>query len=168
MAKPYCAILILATTTLSVGCGGDGDCCSPLEGERVSKTSGDEQQGIVGQLLASPLQVAVTIDGLPSAGATVNWSTSAAGGAVAPTSVATDANGVASTNWTLGTASGAQTVTATVSGATGSPATFSATALAAAAAVLEEADGNGQTGEINTALAEPVQARGNRMSSGML
>ncbi len=52
---------------------------------------------------------------------------------------------------------GSQTATATVSGAT--PATFIAVALSGAAAALEEAGGNEQTGEINSVLAEPLQAR---------
>ena len=153
------AVLTVATAILVAACGDGGGEPQPDDVETVVKTSGDQQQGRVGQLLENPLTVTVTTDGAPAAGVTVNWSTTAAGGTLTPTSVPTDANGVASTSWTLGTISGAQTATATVSGATGSPATFSATALAALAAVLEEADGNGQTGEINTALAEPVQAR---------
>jgi plastocyanin len=159
MSKRCFAVLTVATAILVAACGDGGGEPQPDDVETVVKTSGDQQQGLVGSQLADPLSVTVTTAGAAAAGVTVNWSTSAAGGAVGPTSVATDANGVASTLWTLGTTSGAQTATATVSGATGSPATFSATALAAAAAVLEEADGNGQTGEINTALAEPVQAR---------
>jgi plastocyanin len=156
MSQRCFAVLTVATAVLVAACGGGGD-TQPDPAETVTKTAGDQQAGLVGQLLEDPLSVRVTTDGAPDPGVTVNWSTT--GGTLTPTSVPTDANGVASTSWTLGTTSGAQTATATVSGATGSPATFSATALAAAAAVLEEADGNGQTGEINTALAEPVQAR---------
>jgi plastocyanin len=159
MSKRSFAVLTVATAILVAACGDGGGEPPPDDVETVVKISGDQQQGRVGQLLENPLAVTVTTDGAPAAGVTVNWSTTAAGGTLTPTSVPTDANGLASTSWTLGTISGAQTATATVSGSTGSPATFSATALAASAAVLEEADGNGQTGEINTALAEPVQAR---------
>jgi plastocyanin len=76
-----------------------------------------------------------------------------------PASGTTDANGIASSSWTLGSVSGGQTAQATVSGAGGSPVTFTATALADAAEALLKADGDGQTGDINTQLAEPVQAR---------
>ena len=162
MAKPCFAALILAITVVisGSGCGGGGECCDPIvEDPTVSKTSGDEQAGRVGQVLPEPLQVTVTTDGAATTGVTVNWSTAAAGGALSPTSTATDANGVASSNWTLGTTSGAQTATVTISGAPGSTVTFNAAADAGEAAVLGEADGNEQTGEINTPLAEPVRAR---------
>ena len=159
MPKLSFVAVALVTMVLVAGCGGGGNEPPPGDAETVAKTSGDQQEGIVGQLLADPLSVVVTTNGAATAGVTVNWSTTAAAGAVSPTSVATDANGVASISWTLGTTSGAQTATATVSGATGSPAIFSATALAAVAAVLDEVDGNGQTGEISTPLAEPLQTR---------
>jgi hypothetical protein len=156
MPKPY-FVLGLTSTILVAACGGGGADTQPDDVETVSKTAGDGQEGVVGQLLPDPLSVTVTLDGAAAAGVTVNWSTS--GGSLLPTSVETDENGLARTLWTLGTTSGAQTATATVSGATGSPVTFSATAQAAVATVLEEAGGNGQTGEINSQLAEPVQAR---------
>src|SRR5688572_19888263 len=131
MFKRSFAVLTVATAILMAACGDGGGEPQPDDVETVVKTSGDQQQGRVGQLLENPLTVTVTTDGAPAAGVTVNWSTTAAGGSLTPTSVTTDANGVASTSWTLGTTAGAQTATATVSGATGSPANFSATALAA-------------------------------------
>ena len=161
MPKPSFAVLLLATMMLAAACGGGGnECCDPFEQSTVSKSapSGDAQAGTVGQVLPLPLQVGVTTGGTPTAGITVNWSTAAAGGAVSPTSTDTDADGIASTTWTLGTTAGAQTATATVTGATGSPVTFSASAAAGAAATLEDVGGNNQTGEINTALAQPLVA----------
>jgi plastocyanin len=159
MAQPCFAALILAMAVLMSGCGGGGECCDPiLEDPTVTKTDGDEQVGRVGQPLPNPLQVSVLTEGAATPGATVNWSTTAAGGALNPTSTTTDANGVASSSWTLGTASGVQTATVSVSGAAGSAATFSANALAGPAAALEDASGNGQTGEINTALTQPLVA----------
>jgi plastocyanin len=160
MAQPRFASLILAMVVVTSGCGGGGECCDPIvEDPTVTKTDGDEQLGRVGQPLPEPLQVTVLTEDAAAPGVTVNWSTTAPGGALIPTSTTTDANGVASSSWTLGTASGAQTATVTVSGAPGSAATFSAAAFAGPAAVLEEADGNEQTGEINTALADPLQTR---------
>src|SRR5215210_3355221 len=156
MAKPYFAVLVLGMTTLAAGCGGGGG--DPAGGgTTVQKTSGDQQEGIVGEVLGNPIQVSVTTNGAAAPGVTVNWSTAAPGGSLVPTSAVTDANGTASTGWMLGTTSGAQTATATVTGAT--PVTFGASALAGAAAALEDAGGNEQTGEINSALAEPLQAR---------
>jgi plastocyanin len=157
MAKPYFAAIIFGVTTLVTGCGGGGEPAG--NGTAVEKTSGDQQQGRVGEVLALPLQVSVTTNGAAAPGVTVNWSTVAAGGSLIPTSVVTDASGTASTSWMLGTTSGAQTATATVSGATGSPATFGASAVAGDAAALVEAGGNGQTGEINVPLTEPLQAK---------
>jgi hypothetical protein len=88
--------------------------------------SGDGQTGPPGQALPEQLRVLVTVDGEPQENVTVTWSTT--GGSVAPTSVATDAEGISATTWTLGPATGAQIAEATLEGATGSPVSFSATA----------------------------------------
>jgi adhesin/invasin len=67
----------------------------------------------------------------PIAGVSVAFAVSAGGGAVAPASVTTAANGVAElTSWTLGPNPGANAVTATVSGLT--PVVFQASGLAPA------------------------------------
>lgn len=126
---------------------------------KASTNSGDAQTGTVGQPLATSLSVVVTEAGAPSPGATVAWSTTAAGGSVNPASAASDASGNASTAWTLGTTSGAQTASATLAGATGSPVTFTATAAAGAAASLSKLSGDNQSGEISTQLGAPVQAK---------
>lgn len=154
---------VLAVGILVTGCGGgggNGGTPPPTTAiAKASTNSGDAQTATVGQPLATALSVVVTEDGTPSAGETVAWSTTAAGGSVDPASAATDASGIASTDWTLGTVSGGQTATATLTGATGSPVTFTATANADIATTLAKAGGDGQTGEINTQLALPVQAR---------
>lgn len=159
---------VLVLAILVTGCGGDGgnNGGTPppptITIAKASANSGDAQTGAVGQPLATPLSVVVTEDGAASAGATVAWSTTAPNASVNPTSAATDVNGIASTVWTLGTAPGAQTATATLSGASGSPVTFTATAAAGAAATLAKAAGNNgdnQTGEINSQLPLPLQAR---------
>ncbi|MGH7508834.1 MAG: hypothetical protein ACREMZ_05140 [Gemmatimonadales bacterium] len=146
---------------LVTGCGGDGggNGGTPPATTTIAKSSGDAQAGTVGQPLATPLSVLVTEDGAARAGATVAWSTTAPNASLDPTSAGTDANGIASTTWTLGTASGAQTATATLTGATGSPVAFTATAAADVAATLVKGGGDGQSGEINTQLALPVQAK---------
>jgi plastocyanin len=145
--------------TLSFACGGGGDNGgTPPTTTAITKVAADGQAGIVGQTLPDPLTVAVTDNGAPSAGATVTWATTS-GGSLDPASTVTDADGHASSTWTLGTASGSQSATATLSGASGSPATFTASALTGEATVLSDAGGGGQTGVINTALAQSVQAK---------
>ncbi len=67
MPKPYSAVL-MATTMLVIGCGGGGSEPPPGDVTAVEKTSGDEQQGRVGEVLAEPLQVAVTLNEAASAG----------------------------------------------------------------------------------------------------
>lgn len=154
---------VLAFSLLVSSCGGGGGGGgTPPQTTTIAKAttnSGDAQTGTVGEPLAAALSVVVVEDGAPLPGATVAWSTTAAGGSVTPPSAVTDASGAANTQWTLGTASGAQTATATLTGATGSPVTFTATGVADAAAAIAKAGGDGQTGEISSQLALPVQAR---------
>jgi len=156
-------LLSLCVGLPALGCGGgDGDnggTPPPTTIIAKASNSGDGQTGSVGQALNSPLQVVVTDGGAPAAGATVTWSTTTASGSLTPTSTATDANGIASTTWGLGTVAGPQSAQATLSGASGSPVTFSATASPGLPAALSEAGGNNQTTTINTALAQPVQAK---------
>src|SRR3954469_21782249 len=153
-------LLLLAGGLITLGCGGDGGGSNapPPSTISIARIQGDAQQGVVGQVLPDPLVVTVTDGDVASVGSTVTWSASG-GGSVDPTSVVTDASGNASTTWTLGTTSGSQTAQATLTGATGSPVTFTASAVAGPATTLVEAGGNNQTGQINTALALPVQAK---------
>ena len=154
---PLMLPLLLALAPL--GCGGD-DGGTPPPTTAISKGtgSGDQQTGVVGQPLASPIRVTVTDGGAPLAGATINWSTTAAG-AVLPASTVTDASGVATNTWTLGTASGSQTAQASLTGASGSPLSFTATATPDVATTLSPFEGDQQSAPINTQLSEPVQAK---------
>ncbi|MEP7176042.1 MAG: plastocyanin/azurin family copper-binding protein [Gemmatimonadales bacterium] len=112
-----------------VSCGSDGSSPSqtaPTIAKATTK-SGDEQTGIVSEALPSELRVMVTRDGNPARDVAVAWATGD-GGALAPASGTTDADGVSSSIWTLGSAPGPQTATASVTGGVGSPVSFSATA----------------------------------------
>jgi plastocyanin len=155
------ATLVMGATVLVSACGGGGGSGPPPDNmsTTAAAVSGNGQTGTVGQVLADPLTVVVTQGGQPAASVTVNWSTTAGGGAMTPPSGTTDANGMASSSWTLGPVSGSQTARATIAGASGSPVTFSATAIAGAAATLAKAAGDGQTGETNALLGTPLQAR---------
>jgi plastocyanin len=76
---------------------------------------------------------------------------------MAPPSGVTDAAGLAEATWTLPQTAGARTATAAVADASGSPVGFTATAQPGPATQLLRTGGNGQSGEINTALADPIQ-----------
>jgi hypothetical protein len=140
-----------------VSCGGDNSSPSDDTIAKAPTNSGDGQTGSVGQALANALLVLVTVDGEPQSGVSVTWSTT--DGSVAPTSVATDADGISATTWTLGPTTGAQTAQATLEEASGSPVTFTATATAASAtiAMAPAGSGDGQTGEPGQALPDQLR-----------
>jgi plastocyanin len=152
-------VMIVLVGAAGLSCGGDDNSGTPPSSIAIAKTSGDGQEGRVGQTLVESLTVTVTDGGAPAVGATVTWSVTAGGGAVDPGSVATDADGQASTSWTLGTTSGSQTVQAALAGAAGSPQTFTAQALVGEPVSLEEAGGNGQSAAVGAPLPSPVQAK---------
>jgi hypothetical protein len=110
----------------TASCGDDSSTPSDDTIAKAPTNSGDGQTGSVGQALANALRVLVTVDGEPQPGVSVTWSTT--DGSVAPTSVATDADGISATTWTLGPTTGAQMAQATLEEASGSPVTFIATA----------------------------------------
>ncbi len=154
-------ILAAAATAVLLGCGGGGDSGggpSPagLTVAKAPSASGDGQSGEVGTPLAEPLRIIVTLDGAPQAGTAVTWSATGTGAGVDPASSTSGTDGIAATAWTLGQTAGPQSAQATVSGATGSPVTFGATALPGAPARIAATGGDGQFGELNTALAEPL------------
>lgn len=157
--------LAVAAVTVT-GCGGDESGPNgpdpgpdPLVLAKAPAPNGDGQTGVVGIVLAEEARVRVTRGGEPEPGITVTWAAAGTGAAATPASAATGADGIVGTVWTLPTTVGAATLTATVSGANGSPVTFNATGTAAAAASLEVAAGNNQTGEVDAALPVALQVR---------
>ena len=91
------------------------------------KVSGDEQSGVVGTLLDTPLGVRVTdTHGNPVAGSTITFEPASGDGSVIPTQATSDSNGTAATEWTLGSSLGSQSVGASIE--TGAMVTFTATA----------------------------------------
>jgi hypothetical protein len=98
---------------------------------------GDAQSDTVGFALPNTLRAEVLdIFGNGVAGQPVAWSITAGSGTLLADTVLTDVDGVAAQQLTLGTVAGDVTVEATIAGLNGSPVVFSATALAAAPAVL--------------------------------
>ena len=119
------AVLLAAS---ALRCGGD-DPVTPPTATTLEIVSGNAQEGVVGQPLPNPLVVRVLDqDDDAMADVSVSWSAQS-GGSVSASTVATDADGLASVQWVLGGTAGDQTATATASGLQGSPAIFSATAV---------------------------------------
>jgi plastocyanin len=127
--RGYSAGRALAMGSLVVlmgwGCSGNDNAPNtPPVLAKAPTNSGDLQTGATGEGLGNPLRVLVTRDGIPSAGDTVQWSTT--DGSVDPTSIVTAADGIGATTWTLGPNAGTQTAMAAVTGATA--VSFTATA----------------------------------------
>jgi plastocyanin len=142
---------LVAAGLVLAGCGG-GDGGGPSPTTVIAKTSGDAQDGIVGQALAKPIQVLVTESNAPLAGATVTWALEISDGVFTPASAPTDANGLASTVWTLGPFQGTQIATATVSGSSTASVRFTATAAHDVPVLLAKVTGDNQSATVNTPL----------------
>ena len=138
-------------------CGGDNSSPSDDTIAKAPTNSGDDQTGPVGQALANALRVLVTVDGEPQPDVSVTWSTT--DGSLAPSSVATDADGISATTWTLGTTTGTQTALATLEGASGSPVTFTATATAATITIAKAPTSSGDRQTAAPGQALPNQLR---------
>lgn len=107
---------------------------------QITSNSVTNQSGTVSAAVGAPPSVLVQdASGNPVPGVAVAFAVTAGGGTRSPASVNTNASGVATlTSWTLGPTVGTNnnTLTATVAGLTGSPVTFTASAAAAGAAVI--------------------------------
>jgi hypothetical protein len=79
--------------------------------------SGDNQNGLTGEVLANPFVVEVRDQNSDlMEGVTVTFTVNAGGGSLSDTSVKTDANGLAQSTLTLGSSPGTNTVEASVEG----------------------------------------------------
>jgi hypothetical protein len=96
----------------------------------IALVSGDNQSGLIGLLLGSPLAVRVT-DAFGNAvpGVAVNWSILSGNGLLGNATTQTNSSGTATNNWTLSIVPGLQSAAAAVSGLSGSPVVFHATGL---------------------------------------
>ncbi len=126
----------------------------------IAIVTGNNQVGVIGkpslQSLAQPIVVRVTAaDGLGVLGVSVTFAASN-GGSVSPTTVVTDAAGLAQTSWSLGTSASAQTATATVAGLAGSPVTFNATGAAKPATKLALTSGPVAGADIPSGTPTPL------------
>ena len=158
------APLLLAVQLGLAGCGGS-DLLLPSAGQpaKISVVSGDGQTGTVGQPLGEPIVVAVTDpENRPVEGIEVAFVVPA-GATIAPNdTVVTGADGRATVTYTLSTSSGDQIVEARAKPVVASSSittTFTAKAMPEAAVSLVLAGGDGQRGEVSTALADSLAVR---------
>jgi len=129
-----------------------------LAASKIVKVSGDQQSSVLARPLPQPIVVRVTDpNDTPVPNATVTF-TVGNGGSVAPTSITTDANGLASATWTLGPGLGQQTATAQLVGPPGSPfVTFTATATGATS--IAKVSGDNQTAPAGSELPAVLKVR---------
>src|SRR5689334_3345102 len=142
----YAAALLVAG-----GCGSEPTANRPVAAA-ITVVAGDRQTGMVGRVLATPLEVRVTdARGRAIAGVGV-FITASSDGRVVPPAGSTDRDGTFSASWQLGTTpTGEQTARVELSiGSTGtaSPVTFRAVVL----------PGNPSVVEIETPEPEPLEA----------
>jgi len=126
-------------------------------GAKLVMVSGDQQTAAVGSALPDSLVVRVT-DALdnPVAGVEVTWAVGG-GGSISPTTVTSDASGLAAAERVLGNAAGTQTAEASSSGL--SPISFTQTAEAANPTALILISGDAQSGQAGATLPEPLVVR---------
>lgn len=130
---------------------------APFDVIDVSATSGDNQTATVGEALADPLIVHATRNGVPDNGGILNWTVDPPGAATLAGGQSTaDPQGNASMTVTSVNVAGAFTVTAAHNDDPGQTAVFNATGTAATLA-LGSASGDGQSGLVNTPMAQPLR-----------
>ena len=106
-----------ALAVLAAGCGGGLVLPSEGAAAKIVIVKGDGQGAPLGAALPESLVVRVTdSNDRPVQGQAVAFAVTAGGGTVTPSSVTTNADGVAGARWTLGPAAGPQTATATAAG----------------------------------------------------
>jgi uncharacterized protein (TIGR03437 family) len=133
----------------------------------ISKISGDNQTGFVGQTLPIPLALVVTNSlNIPVAGITVSF-TAGGGGSLSATSVVSDSQGVASTNLTLSANPGPNTVTALeAAGFSCCQAVFNATGITASPGISVTSVGNSASFTQSFAPGMLMSVFGTGLSSG--
>jgi len=151
-------------TTAASGSGLSGspvtfNATSRIQGAtQIQLNAGSPQTDTIGATLGTPYAVLVRNEAnAPASGVTVNWTAIGGGSVSAPTSV-TNASGIATVNRILGTTAGAQTAQARVAGLNGNPVSFTATATAGNATLIEKTS-EPASGVINSNVTYTVTAR---------
>ncbi|MDE3052955.1 MAG: Ig-like domain-containing protein [Gemmatimonadota bacterium] len=125
----------------------------------LARVSGDAQIDSAHAALPHPFVVRVTdAYGNAVGGATVDWVRIAGRGTLAAASTVADSTGATAVSYTLGDSAGTDTVSATIHGVPASAVRFTAT-VAERPASMVVVSGDGQSGTVGTALANPFVAR---------
>jgi hypothetical protein len=127
---------VAAASLWLAACGGSSDSAGPGPvPANIRAQAGNQQTGVVGTALSTPLQVVVTdANNRPVANRRVDWDVGPGSGSANPTSSTTNSRGEATTVWTLGGFAGTARITAQVTGV--NPTTFTATVLPGSAALV--------------------------------
>ena len=149
--------MILGVAACGGGDSGGNPNPDPAVIAKAGAPNGDGQTGTVAQPLADSFRVVVTEGGAPRSGATITWSSSAAGAALNPPSSITDGNGRAASRMTLGNVAGGQPARASLSAS--SFVTFNASGGPGAPGKLVIFSGDGQAALASAALAEPLRVK---------
>jgi hypothetical protein len=129
------------------------------DANQLMLVGGDGQSAPAGAVLTDPLVVQVTdAFGNPIPGVPIQWTVDG-GGSVSQETTPTGGDGLASVVRTLGSSAGTQHTSASALGLVGSPVTFTHTASAGSAAVLEGISGDGQSALVGTSLPDPLVVR---------
>lgn len=133
----------------------------------VTRSSGNSQTGVAGQLLSQPFTVVVrNAAGAPLGNVRVTWQITAGGGTLAQSVSTSSSDGRALTRLTLGTTAGSNSVRATVEGL--APVSFSATGTPGPVASISVAPNATSVGVGATLqfTATPRDQYGNAVSTG--
>ncbi len=124
---------------------------STASGQVLSVSSGNNQTGVAGSALPSPVVVLATNNGTVVSSLSVTFSDGGAGGTFTPAVATTNLSGLATTTYTSSaSANGTVTITGTSTGYTS--ATFTETITSSSSKVLAVNGGNNQTGIAGTSL----------------
>jgi hypothetical protein len=124
-------------------------------GKTLTVNGGNNQTGVVGTALPTPLTVLATSGGTVVSGLTVTFRDNHAGGTFNPTNAITNSSGIASTVYTLPSTPG--TITINAGNVNYSTANFTETATnATSGKVITVTGGNNQTGAVGTTLPNPL------------
>lgn len=148
---PLLATLFLAIPALLAFPGCTETTEAPAA-SRLTIVQGHLQQAAAGTVLPTPIVLRVySTEGSPMANVPVSFNVLAGGGSVDPGTAKSDGNGEVKARWTLGPGSQVQTLVGSAPGV--EPITLSALGILPSEIAI--AQGNQQTGRVNTAL--PVQ-----------
>lgn len=155
----YAGLLGMAAAVLLAACDSPSEPGSRVPAQLLL-VRGDTQTAAAGQRVADSVEVRVlNRRGEALGGVEVEFAGTQGGGTLSPRRVRTDASGSARAAWTLGTRAGAQTAQARVRGRAVTAVVFTARATAGLAARVVAVSGNGQSGRVGEALAQPLVVR---------